>query len=350
MYILTHMLQKDHMGRKVPTIATEGGSIGMTGSRNDARRAKAEINQGGTVVLEDLANRAETYIDWQMSKSTGHRLTQQGKDSVVLYDYINDEWYKENAQLHYLFITRCDEEELPQLPNLANCKGEGYHYGWACDDTAEGKAAQGNIHPRENGYHAWWRLTHLYEELLKDVEKRRFHTSLHSLGELATRNGTSDLPGWQDHTDSEHGSLLQWNEGVRAILTNRERSTAESAHARYHEHGNIHGMSLEHIGPLWEGVWTDPGMPNRDEISSSCETNDGAAETARRQLDILVGSENTEMSAEHHTPVASHAADDKRSKVLQIITKNTEYHDIIPDGSLLPTDLYDENMKKGCPL
>ena len=49
MYILTHMLQKDHMGKKVPTIATEGGSIGMTGSRNDSRRVKAEINQGGTL-------------------------------------------------------------------------------------------------------------------------------------------------------------------------------------------------------------------------------------------------------------------------------------------------------------
>jgi hypothetical protein len=99
---------------------------------------------------------------------------------------------------------------------------------------------------------------------------------------------------------------------------------------------------------LWQGVWADPDMPDREEISHSCETNDGDAGTATRQLDVILGYDNIELSAEHNTPVASHVADDKRSKVLQIITKRTEHHDIIPDGSLLPSDLYDDKMPNGC--
>ena len=161
------------------------------------------------------------------------------------------------------------------------------------------------------------------------------------------------MPGSQDHTDSEHQSLLPWDDGVREILTNGERSCAAEAHATYHKHGNIHGMTPEQMGPVWQGVWAEPNMPGREEISYSSATNVGDAGRALRQLDIItgqasVGSGNTELSAEHHTPVASHVADNKRSKVLQIITRSTAHNDIIPDGSLMLSDIYNEQMPKGC--
>jgi len=233
---------------------------------------------------------------------------------------------------------------LPELPNLANCKGENYHCGWASKGTEVKDAAKENLIECDNGYHAWCNLSHLYGEISKDTNKTLFHPSLHCLGDLATRNGTSDLPGWQDHTDSEHESLLQWDDGVRAILTNDERSCAETAHAQYHEHGNIHGMAPEHMGHLWQGVWAPPDMPKRDEISYSCATKEGDAGAAPSVLDVLV---NPELSVERHAPVVSHVADNKRSQVLQILTKSTAHKDIIPDGSLTPDDL--SEIPKGCP-
>ena len=88
-----------------------------------------------------------------------------------------------------IFFTRCDEDELPHLPNLANCKGEGYHCGWASEGTLEKSAAKDNLIPCDNGYHAWWKMSHLYREISEDTEETRFHPSLHALGELAKRNG-----------------------------------------------------------------------------------------------------------------------------------------------------------------
>ena len=85
MYLLTHMLQKNNSGKKAATIAAEGGSIGMEGSRNAMHRVKAKINQSVDDALKELSGRADPFIDWQMSKSTGHCFTEEGKGSIKLY-------------------------------------------------------------------------------------------------------------------------------------------------------------------------------------------------------------------------------------------------------------------------
>ena len=107
------------------------------------RRMKARINQDGEDALKELSRRAEPFIDWQMSKSTGHCFTEEGKGCIKFHSCHDDQWYGPNGQLHLLYITRCDEDELPHLPNLANCKGTGYHFGWANEGTQAKSAAKG---------------------------------------------------------------------------------------------------------------------------------------------------------------------------------------------------------------
>ena len=246
MWILTHMLQKDSL------IVTEGGSIGLDGTKLERKKVSSLIANDTNTAIEELTQRADPYIQWQLSKSTGHYLTETGKASIKWQSSHTDTYYGNNGLQHYLFITKCDKEELPPLPNLTTCTGEGYNCGWGFDK----KMWSDNFVPCDNGTHGWWKLSDLLKAVAQDTTRSRFHTSMHELYSKSNEQGTVDMPGWSNHNDAYPDELLHWDQAMRAILTDEERNCADTARTQQHHFGQGGVPTLER--------WAELALPAHD--------------------------------------------------------------------------------------
>ena len=331
-------------------IVSEGGSIGRTAGREYKKTMRQDIITNAEHARMLLDRNAAPFIKWQMSKSTGHCITNKARQSIVLRSSHDDSYYGTNSRIHYTYYTKCGGDSLPDLPKLARCDGYGYERGWAFKEAYQQKQMKGQMVPCDNETHAWWKAEDLYRDISEDTARRHFHESMYDIGELANRDDTTGLPGWRDHSKKEAEALIGWEDGVTVMLSNEERSCAESMHANYHKHGNIHGSVKQQVNKKM------PQMPQRSDLQRSSETQEGAAREL--QTSEASGSPVTfdsflraaGVTSEHTIIVASNAADNKRSAVLRAVTKATVFSDIIPNGSLRHHDvLYDNTMVNGCP-
>ena len=128
-----------------------------------------------------LARSTEPFLEWQMSKSTGHCLTKKAKRSIVLHSSHDDRHYGDNSRLTYTFYTRCGDDALPELQHLASCRGQGFVQGWAFEDACRQKADRKLLVACDNGTHAWWKAKDLFRDISEDTTKQQFHESLYEL-------------------------------------------------------------------------------------------------------------------------------------------------------------------------
>lgn len=345
MWVLVHKLKKnaDHGA----IIVCEGGSIGLKAGKAMKKTMRGDIVADAELARMHLDRSAAPFLEWQLSKSTGHYLTKKARRSVVLRSSHHDSYYGDNSRVHYTYYTKCGDAS-PDLPHLASCKGEGYERGWAFQPAYQKKAAQNEIWACDNETHAWWKAKDLFRDISEDTTQTHFHESMYEIGELASRDVKSGRPGWQDHTKGETDLLIWWDTGIIAMLSNEERSCAEAMHANYHEYGNIHGHAQ------LRATETMPKMPKRNALQFSSDIKGNCQHTQVQEASSSAATFESFLSAagvasEHTIIDARNEADIIRSEVLRVATGATAFDDIIPDGWLQVNDVLNTPMTNGCP-